>query len=71
MLEDRKKKYIDEIWLFCFALTLLSQLYSRICLSSNINRRKARAGWEAAEDKSKFQGYNLENNTTFANNIAH
>lgn len=39
-------------------------------LSSNINRGKARAGWEAAEDKSKFQGYNLENNTAFANNIA-
>lgn len=35
MLEDRRNalmRYEDEVWLFCFALALPSQLYSRIFL---------------------------------------
>lgn len=48
VLEDRKEKYIDEIWLSCFALSLLSQLCSRFCLPTLTGGKS-----EVAEYQSK------------------
>lgn len=54
---------------FCFALILLSQLYSRILLPT-LRGEKPELAEKQPKNNNKYQGHNLENNTTFANNIA-